>query len=417
MRAIDSGPKRGERRQRPVERRAALGRRALMLSRQPEVAWLMLWLVCVIAMVVFPQWQVVPFDIMWISLALLYGFLLWPSRRTLALMATAVATTAAALGDDMIRHLRVMGASVEQIPLLTTLFVVMAWVAHRRVVASDRAKVAAEAQRLLHVQRQFLQDASHQLRTPITIALGHAELLAADLAGRQQQRDIHVVVGELERLRTLSDRLLLIAASENPDFLTLEPTDLDVMAVDLLRRWQPTAPRRWQLGRLDPVRTAADADRLAIALDALVENAVRHTGPDDQIRLEIRRDDESFAQIVVEDTGEGIAEDDVPHIFERFRTVTSSAGSGGRPPETPRSETPRGTGLGLALVEAIARGHGGEVSVQTKLGQGSRFTLRLPLTADQQSAGQVEPELPAVQGLPEVRGRSEVAPGVQQEAL
>ncbi|HEX9624387.1 MAG TPA: HAMP domain-containing sensor histidine kinase, partial [Streptosporangiaceae bacterium] len=377
--------------------------RALVLSRQPEVAWLMLWLVCVTAMVVFPQWQVVPFDIIWISLALLYGFRLWPSRRTLALTATAVATTAAALGDDMIRHLRVMGASVEQIPLLTTMFVVMAWVAHRRVVASDRAKVAAEAQRLLHVQRQFLQDASHQLRTPITIALGHAELLAADLAGRQQQRDIHVVVGELERLRTLSDRLLLIAASENPDFLTLEPTDLDVMAVDLLRRWQPTAPRRWQLGRLDPVRTAVDADRLAIALDALVENAIRHTGPDDLIKLEIEREDEGFAHIVVEDSGEGIADSDVPHIFERFRTI-------GAP------QTPRGTGLGLALVEAIARGHGGEVSVRTKLGQGSTFTLRLPITAGQPTVGQLEPEIQAVQGLPEVRGRSGVAPGVQQEA-
>ncbi|HEY3904696.1 MAG TPA: HAMP domain-containing sensor histidine kinase [Streptosporangiaceae bacterium] len=387
MRAIDSVP----------------SRRLLRLSRQPEVAWLMLWLVCVTAMVVFPQWQVVPFDTIWISLALLYGFRLWPSRRTLALTATAVATTAAALGDDMIRHLRVMGVSVEQIPLLTTMFVVMAWVAHRRVVAGDRAKVAAEAQRLLHAQRQFLQDASHQLRTPITIALGHAELLAADLAGRQQQRDIHVVVGELERLRTLSDRLLLIAASENPDFLTLEPTDLDAMAVDLLRRWQPTAARRWQLGRLDPVRAAVDADRLAIALDALVENAVRHTGPDDLIKLEIRRDEAGFAHIVVADSGEGIADDDVPHIFERFRTIGSNP------------EAPRGTGLGLALVEAIARGHGGEVSVQTKQGQGSTFTLRLPITTGQLPAGQLEPELPAVQGLPEVRGRT-VAPGVQQEA-
>ncbi len=363
----------------------------------------MLWLVCVTAMVVFPQWQVVPFDIIWISLALLYGFRLWPSRRTLALTATAVATTAAALGDDLIRHLRVMGASVEQIPLLTTMFVVMAWVAHRRVVASDRAKVAAEAQRLLHVQRQFLQDASHQLRTPITIALGHAELLAADLAGRQQQRDIHVVVGELERLRTLSDRLLLIAASENPDFLTLEPTDLDVLAVDLLRRWQPTAPRRWQLGRLDQVRAAVDAERLAIALDALVENAVRHTGPDDQIKLEIRRDDQGFAHIVVDDSGDGIADSDVPHIFERFATIGGPAAR-------------RGTGLGLALVEAIARGHGGEVNVQSKLGQGSQFTLRVPITAEQQAAGQVEADLPAVQGLPEVRGRSGVAPGVKQEA-
>ena len=360
----------------------------------------MLWLVCVTAMVVFPPWQVVPFDIIWISLALLYGFRLWPSRRTLALMATAVATTAAALGDDMVRHLRVMGVSIEQIPLLTTLFVVMAWVAHRRVVASDRAKVAAEAQRLLHVQRQFLQDASHQLRTPITIALGHAELLAADLAGRQQQRDIHVVVGELERLRTLSDRLLLIAASENPDFLTLEPTDLDELAVDLLRRWQPTAPRRWQLGRLDPVRTAVDADRLAIALDALVENAVRHTGPDDLIRLEIWHDDEGFAHIVVEDSGEGIADADVPHIFERFRTI-------GGPESTARHWAWPGAGRGD---RARARRRG-ERAIHARPGQPIHAA-----TPDPRRSPPVEPESPAVQGLPEVRGRSGVAPGVQQEA-
>jgi len=325
--------------------------------------------------VAFPQWQVVPFDALWISLALLYGFRLWPNRRTLALTATAVATTVAALGDDMIRHLRIMTVSVDQIPLLTTMFVVMAWQAHRRVVADERAKIATEAQRLLLAQRQFLQDASHQLRTPITIALGHAELLAGELAGLPQQRDVGVVVGELERLRTLSDRLLLIAASENADFLTLEPTDLDVLAVDLLRRWQPTSPRRWQLGRLDHVTAPVDAERLGLALDALLENAVKHTSPQDMIRLAVSYGTgEKFARIVVEDTGNGIAAAEIPYIFDRFRTV-------------PRSGC-RGTGLGLALVRAIARGHGGEASVQSTLGCGSRFELLIP-------AGAREPAGPA----------------------
>jgi signal transduction histidine kinase len=264
----------------------------------------------------------------------------------------------------MIRHLRVIDQSVEQIPLLTTMFVVMAFQAHRRMVAGDRAQIAAEAQRLLLVQRQFLQDASHQLRTPITIALGHAELLADELTGRQQQRDINVVVGELERLRTLSDRLLLIAASENPDFLTMEVTDLDVLTIELLRRWQRAAPRRWQLGSLDPITAVVDAERLGMALDALVENAVKHTGSDDLIRFAVSRDAEGrFARIVVEDSGEGIADADVPHIFERFRTAHPNS---------------RGTGLGLALVEAIARGHGGEVSVRSTPGLGSRFELLIP---------------------------------------
>jgi len=349
----------------------------LLHGQRPELAWLLLWVLCVAVMVAFPQWQPVPFDAIWISLALLYGYWLWPGRRALALTATAAATTIAALGDDMIRHLPIMEDSVEQIPLLTTIFIVMVVQAHRRTVAEGRTRIAAEAQRMLQVQRQFLQDASHQLRTPITIALGHAELLGAELSG-QQRDDIDVVVGELERLRTLSDRLLLIAASEHPDFLTLEPADLDVLVVELLQRWKRAAPRHWQLGRLDSVSAAADAERLAMALDALVENAVKHTGPDDLIRLGVSRDaGDRFAHIIVEDTGEGIADADVPHVFERFRTL---AGAGAR-----------GTGLGLALVEAIARGHGGHACVRSSLGLGSRFELLIPV-----APGSAEAAFPGV---------------------
>jgi len=224
--------------------------------------------------------------------------------------------------------------------------------------------LAGELLRLLQAQRQFVQDASHQLRTPITIALGHAELLREELTGRQRH-DLDVVIGELERLRTLSDRLLLIAACEHPDFLILEPAELDVLAVDLVGRWERAAPRHWQLGRLDQVTAPADAERLAMALDALIENAVKHTGPEDIIKLTVSRDTgDKFAHIVVEDTGEGIADADMPHVFERFRTM-SGAGS-------------RGTGLGLALVEAIARGHGGHAQVSSRLGFGSCFELLLP---------------------------------------
>src|SRR6266567_4322556 len=333
---------------------------------QPELAWLVLWLVCVIAIVAFPTWQVIPFDLIWIGLAALYGITLWPSRRMLALTATALVTTAAAISDDAVRHLR-FGASMEQIPLLATIFLGLAWQANRRMAARDRARIAAEAQRLLLLQRQFLQDASHQLRTPITIALGHAELLAAALAGRQQ-RDIHVVVGELERLKALSERLLLVAAAENPDFLSPEPTDLDMLAAELFLRWQPVAARRWRLGQIQPVTALVDAERLELALDALVENAVRYTGPQDEIAGSVIADGGGqTARIAVADSGEGIAAADIPHIFDRFRT---SAGPG---PGT------GGTGLGLALVRAVARGHGGDVTVSSAPGEGSRFELAFPV--------------------------------------
>jgi thiol-disulfide isomerase/thioredoxin/anti-sigma regulatory factor (Ser/Thr protein kinase) len=228
---------------------------------------------------------------------------------------------------------------------------------------------AKETGQLLAHQRTFLQDAAHQLRTPITIALGHAELLAAELAGRREQQDIHVVVGELTRLKNLSERLLLIAASEDPEYLFLAPVTLDSFLVEALRRWQPTAHRVWATGQLDAVTVPADRERLELAMDALLENAVQHTGPGDTIRVSVTRDDDTAsARLVVEDSGEGIPPSEVDHVFERFRTG-------------PARDGPRGTGLGLTLVRAVALGHGGEVSVRSAPGAGSTFELVLPAAA------------------------------------
>jgi two-component system OmpR family sensor kinase len=243
----------------------------------------------------------------------------------------------------------------------------MMWHARRSQAADiESARVSEENTRLLASQVRFLQDASHQLRTPITIALGHAELLARSVADRAEKRDIHVVVGELNRLRSLSERLLVIAASENPDFLRREPIALEQLTMEVLRRWRPTAGRRWQLGQLDQSTVAADRERLRLALDALMENAVQHTGPDDTIRLSVVRGHHSaFVSLIVEDSGSGILPAELAHIFDRFAT-----GSG--------PDAHRGTGLGLALVLAVARGHGGEVRVHSTPGDGSRFEFLLP---------------------------------------
>ncbi len=260
------------------------------------------------------------------------------------------------------------------ITLLLLMFGLVMRHAHRRQAAdTERARVSEENARLLAAQRRFLQDASHQLRTPITIALGHAELLARELTDRQHSRDIHLVVGELTRLKSLAERLLLIATSENPEFLRLEPVALDGFIMEVLRRWRPTAQRRWQLGRLDAVTVGADHERLGLAVDALLENAVQHTGTNDVIRLSVRRIRGS-ARVIVEDSGAGIPRAELAYIFDRFRTGSSAGRT-------------RGTGLGLALTRAIAHGHGGEVLVRSTPGSGSTFEFVLPAPTIDPAAG------------------------------
>jgi signal transduction histidine kinase len=332
-----------------------------------DVAWAAFSVANLAAMVIFSHWETVPFHFIWISLTLLYGFRVWSTRPTAWVLAVVMVTTASVIGLDVYHGAQSVD-ELNEVPLMAAMFWLMVWHAQRRLAAdTERDLVSKENARLLTTQRRFLQDASHQLRTPITIALGHAELLASDLAGRVEARDIEVVVGELTRLRRLGERLLMIAASEDPDFLRPEPVALDRFTMEAFRKWMPTAQRRWTLGDLDPVLVTADRERLGLAADALLENAVRHTAEGEEIRLSVLGDrDGETARMIVADSGEGIPPAELDRIFDRFRSGTQLAGT-------------RGTGLGLALVRAVARAHGGEVQVHSTPGEGSEFALVLPV--------------------------------------
>jgi len=334
-----------------------------------DLAWVMLWILGLAGILVFERWEAIPFHLIWITFALLYSFRVRSTGSTVWVLAAMVVTTFAAIGFDVLRGTQ-PADELTEVPLMAAMFWVMMWHGRRHQAANaERIRVSEENERLLDTQRRFLQDASHQLRTPITIALGHSELLARHLADNQDQRDINVIVGELNRLRTLSERLLLIAASANPDFLQPESVELDQFITDVLWRWRPTAERHWQLGQLDEATALADRERLGLAIDALLENAVQHTGPADLIRLTVTRDEVAGrVSLVVQDTGAGISADDLTHVFDRFATGSPAVGR-------------RGTGLGLALVRAVAEGHGGEVRAQSTPGLGSRFELLLPLAA------------------------------------
>jgi len=354
-----------------------------------DVAWVAFSLANLVAIVVFSSWETVPFHFIWISLTLLYGFRVWSIRPTAWVLAFVMVTTFGAISWDVF-HGAQSADELNEVPLMAAMFGMMVWHAQRRLAAhKESASISAENARLLATQRRFLQDASHQLRTPITIALGHAELLAS--SGSHEERDIKVVVGELVRLRRLGERLLMIAAAEDPEFLRPEPIGLDHFTMEVLRKWMPTAERRWQLGRLDPVIVNADRERLGLAMDALLENAVRHTGDGDVIQLSVESAaNGSAARMIISDTGPGIPAAELEHIFERFRSG-SEQGDGRR------------TGLGLALVRAVARAHGGEALVRSVPGQGSEFELMLPVTGPAADATLEADVAPA----------ADVAPGVK----
>ena len=141
----------------------------------------------------------------------------------------------------------------------------------------------------------------------------------------------------------------------------------DSLILDALERWGHV-PRHWRLGEAAEATVPGDADRLVVALDALLENAVAHTEPGDRIEVSVRLEDKN-AVIAVADSGCGIPPEDLDHIFARFTRA-----------EPYRSRETGGFGLGLPIVQAIAEAHHGSVRVHSTSGQGATFELVIPAT-------------------------------------
>lgn len=330
-----------------------------------DVAWGIFALLNLVAIYVFAGWETVPFHFIWVSLTILYGFRVWRMTSTLVLLGVIIVATGVPIAIDISRNAQPLG-EITEVPLMSAMFLAMVWHARRRLSVTEQMKRVSDANlRLLERERRFIQNASHELRTPITVAIGHAELLHRATDPKRMAADARVVVEELMRLRRLSDRLLLLAAAEDPDFLHKKPIEVEPILVNALHRWSPT-PRQWRLGTTHEVAIDADADRLALAIDALIENAVKHTTPDDWIELSVRRT--HGVEITVADSGKGIPPEDLDRIFERF--VRSDAS---------RQGATEGHGLGLAIVKTIAEAHGGTLGVRSKVGKGTELTISLPL--------------------------------------
>lgn len=212
-------------------------------------------------------------------------------------------------------------------------------------------------------QRAFVDDAGHELRTPITIVRGHLELMGDEPQDREET--VALVTDELDRMSRIVDDLLLLAKAEQPDFVQLQPVELSDLTAELLMKARALGERDWRLDTCASGTFSADPQRLTQAVLNLARNAVEHTTPDAEIAMgSIRRDGE--VRIWVRDTGPGVDPTERDRIFERF-----ARGRGG----PRRSE---GAGLGLAIVRAIAAGHHGRVELDSPADTGATFTLVLP---------------------------------------
>lgn len=234
----------------------------------------------------------------------------------------------------------------------------------RRITVGDDdvSGLAATFNRMLdrleeafRAEQRFVDDAGHELRTPITVIRGHLELMDDDPASREVT--MRIVTQELDRMSRIVTDLLALAKADRPDFVRLgEEVDLPTLTISLEAKVSALADRSWRLAHVAEGTARIDTQRVTQAVLQLAHNAVQHTADGDAITLssDVVVDPElgPALTISVADTGPGVPVAEREHIFERF--------AHGEPPDGRRHS---GAGLGLSIVRAIAEGHGGRVDV------------------------------------------------------
>ncbi len=223
---------------------------------------------------------------------------------------------------------------------------------------------------LFNTQRRFVADVGHELRTPLTVIKGNANLLRR--MGCADDEALASIESEVDRLTRMIGDLLLLARVES-DKLPLNQgvVELDTLVLDVLQQTRVLAQDKLelQLGEIDQILVCGDRDRLQQVVLNLVENAIKYTPVRGHVQVSLEKVDDQ-ASLTVADTGPGIPPEDLPHIFERFYRAEKAR---------TRSKDGKGFGLGLSIAYWIIRHHGGEIEVESQVGQGTTFTVWLPL--------------------------------------
>ena len=233
-----------------------------------------------------------------------------------------------------------------------------------QIESAFRAREASE-RRL----RRFVADASHELRTPLAAVRAYAELFDRGAADRPDdlERSMKGIGRESERMSLLVDDLLLLARLDDGRPLERDRVQLDEVVGEAVETAHAVDPGRPIELRIDPAVVIGDRDRLRQIVDNLLSNVRAHTPPGTPVSVSVRGGN-GTAEIAVRDSGPGLDEEHLAHVFERFYRADSS-----------RARASGGVGLGLSIVAAVSEAHGGHVSARSRPGEGATFEIALPL--------------------------------------
>ena len=235
-----------------------------------------------------------------------------------------------------------------------------------------------ELKRAEDARREFSSNVSHEMKTPLQVISGYSEMIGSGMAAPE---DVPAFAGkindEARRLRSLINDILTLSRLDEPSLSDGPTTPVELLSV-VERIRDRLAPLAEEAGITltatgEPLAIEGSEPLLEHAVANLMENALRYNEPGGTVHVSVLSADDGCALVRVADTGIGIPEEDQPKVFERFYRADKS-----------RSKETGGTGLGLAIVKHAALRHGGEVQLESSLGEGSCFTLRIP----RQAAGQ-----------------------------